>query len=122
MWVDTMSRLLSFSAAGGVLCGVVWDILLFARILLGVSEAPQKINLSFFVLFVQDVFACLCFGCITLAVLYYGNEGNLRVAALVAQVIGFVAYKTTLGVVLLKVIKRVRSFAVRIWEKKLRNQ
>lgn len=117
MWTQTIVQLVALSLAGGIVCGILWDFHKVPRIFLGISETPKWNKPCFFIVFAQDVLFCLACGCVALAVLYYGNEGNLRGIALLGMIAGFAAYRVSIGTLVCVFTKKLREFAARVRNK-----
>ena len=114
MWEQTVPALFGLALTGGILCGVFWDISKIIRIFLGISDFPDingkyKKRIDFVFLFVQDVFFCMIFGCVLCVVMYYGNEGRLRALAPVGMLLGFWAYRQTLGALVIMTAEKAFS-------------
>lgn len=116
MWNQTVVHLLALSLAGGIVCGALWDIFKIPRIIFGIPEAPRGKIFHVCAVFLQDVVFCLSCACVTLAVTYYGNDGNLRGVAVVGEILGFAAYRVTLGALATAAVTKLRGFALRIFK------
>lgn len=111
MWEQTVPALFCLSLVGGVLCGIVWDVLKIQRIAFGVVDfvdelGKYKKKSHFALLFLHDVFFCVVFGCVLAVVMYYGNEGRLRILSPVGMLVGFWAYRRTLGALVIMGVER----------------
>ena len=102
MWEQTVPALFCLSLAGGIVCGLVWDFLEIQRIAFGIvdfademGKYKRKSNFAF--LFLHDVLFCVIFGCVIAVVMYYGNEGRMRILSPIGMLVGFWAYRRTLG-------------------------
>ena len=122
MWEQTVPVLFALSLAGGILCGVVWDAFKITRIFLGISDFPEangryKKRRDFVFLFLQDLLFCIIFGCVLSVGMYYGNEGRLRAFAPVGMLLGFWAYRRTLGALVIMVAEKSASLLRKVSRK-----
>lgn len=117
MWTQTVARLFALSLSGGILCGMLWDVFKIPRIVCGIPESKTDNMLYTFVVFLQDLFFCLLCGIVTILVLYYGNEGNIRGIAFVGMSVSFAAYRVTFGTLAEKCVKKLCVLASKICSK-----
>ena len=122
MWKQTVPALFGLSLAGGILCGILWDILKVQRIILGVVDfademGKYKKKSHFALLFLQDIFFCVIFGCVLAVVMYYGNEGRMRILSPVGMLVGFWAYRRTLGALVIMSTERIVCFLHRAFRR-----
>ena len=106
MWRETIPKLFSFAVAGGFFCGWVYDLLGIFKIVFPMPKGKAKRARYKAAEIFTDLLFCVIFGCIASLVVYYGNEGRFRFAAVVGMTAGWFAYVFTLG----KLFKLVLSF------------
>ena len=102
------------SLAGGIVCGLVWDFLKIQRIAFGIVDFADEMGRykrksHFAFLFLHDVLFCVTFGCVLAVVMYYGNEGRMRILSPVGMLAGFWAYRRTLGALVIMGAERLIS-------------
>lgn len=122
MWEQTVPALFGLALAGGILCGVIWDILKIIRIFFGMSDFPDingkyRKKTDFVFLLLQDIFFCMMFGCVLSVVMYYGNEGRLRALAPTGMLLGFWAYRQTFGALVIIIAEKTISLLRKVGRK-----
>ena len=110
MWEQSILKLIAFSAVGGVVCGVVWDFLKILRMAFGVNGTGACSKMYFITIFFHDFLFCIFSGCVVLVTLYYGNDGKFRLFSIVGTIVGFMAYRISVGALIIEVSKTIIAF------------
>lgn len=111
---ERLGALFLLSLAAGVLMGVLWSSVRFWRGLCGAdvrSHGRMILRILRGTLLIgADVVTCLLCSVILILVLYYGNDGQFRLLAVLGSGIGLVAWHMTLGRPLGRLTDRISGF------------
>ena len=107
MWQQTVVKLIAMSVACGLACGVLWDFFKVLRIAFSIKDGPNCKGAHFVIVFFEDVVFCILSGCLVSVMLYYGNEGRFRSFAVFGTVLGFAAYRVSIGALIIGVSKKL---------------
>ena len=110
MWQQTIVKLMAFSVVGGAVCGVFGDFLEILRIAFLVDSSKKFPKTHRVTLFFHDLLFGLFCGCTASVILYYGNEGRFRIFSIFGAAAGFAAYKVSVSVLLIAVVKKLVGF------------
>lgn len=114
MWSHTILRLLAFSLSGGMFCGVLHSFFKCVRLALALSEENRSKCVCRIVMFIQDLWFCLVSASVLCVAIYYGNDGKFRFVSVIGMILGFAAFKVSLGKFAEFVVDKIFSFVRKI--------
>lgn len=105
-----------YAAIAGFFLGAVYDLLRISRLLCGMDGAKKAMWPQRILLFAEDFLFAVVASLTLILLLYYTNDGQLRVLAAVGMGSGFFVYYHTVG----RLVMRVSAFIVRALRRLIR--
>lgn len=111
---ERLGVLFLLSLAAGILMGILWSAVRIWRGLCGATERSHGRRifriLRGVLLIGVDIMVCLLCSVILILVLYYGNDGQFRLLAVVGSGLGLAVWRRTLGRPLGRLTDRIAIF------------